>query len=205
MTEILFILASIASIFTTIFLINKFITQREIRQFIWSISIFALFLMNTMLALQNINVLNTPYTSIISAFIPAFLTSGIFLAAFPQRRLGTYYLIYVCILIVMLVLTKIAKFENFVDPIIMLIHAPSGLISFLLPLIGTILKKVKWTSLFITLGSLLISFVGVALVSFKAGIVILPIEVILSFLSVILFLVTVFFAVGLIFTPDWRF
>lgn len=203
--QIFFGLTALTSLVLAGTLLSRYHQRKHIHGLLWAIAAIVFFLAGLLLALGGLAVLGAPYVPVVAAFIPALFADGALFVAFKKKTYGTYYLAYVVIMIIVLAVTKAMNLAAIATPVLIAIHAPSGLIIFLLPLIMAFTKRASVSSSLVGLGGLLIGIGGVALATLGTSAPLLPAALVLGIIAPLLFLVALLFTLGILATPGWGF
>jgi hypothetical protein len=150
-----------------------------------SIGFIALLVLVGALLSIGVDALGLSITPVLGALLPLFISLAVFYLIFP--RMWLYYFVFVILGIILIGVTKI---------FIPAIHSIAGLVIVAFPIYGLIKKLYSWKIIFITLGGILIGVGGLALASLSMGKPILPLELVLTLLPSILFLMSIFFFLG---------
>lgn len=203
--QVFFGLTAFASLVLAAALLWRYRRRKHIHGLLWAIAALVFFVAAALLALGGLGVLDEPYVPVAAAFIPAFFADGVLFAAFKKRTYGTYYLAYVVAMIVVLALSKALNLAAIASFVLIAIHAPSGLIIFLLPLIMVFTKRASMSGSLVGIGGLLIGIGGMALATLETRIPLLSAAFLLEIIAPLLFLVALLFTVGILATPGWGF
>jgi hypothetical protein len=198
--QVLFGLTSAISLIATVVIIAWLPKSGRPQRALWAISFAILCVVTAGVAVYGLGFLSQPFVNPVSSLISGFLAAGLLWAW--KRRVGLYYLPYT--IIAFLVLLSATLLAN-APPVVfaVFIHAPSGLVIFLLPLYVVFARKAKWSGIMVGLGGLLIGVGGLALAALTAGVPILPADLVINLLAPIFFVMTLLFALGILTTPSW--
>lgn len=135
--------------------------------------------------------------AIVAGLIPFGLATGLISKFYPKSEKG--YLIVMIIGLVLIIITRFAA-PGLGKVVLPIFHTIAGLTIFILPLVAVNQKKVKDSFAFITVGGALIGLGGIALSFLKAGkqLLFFSQDFVLLILAPLLFLMTLFFALGLV-------
>lgn len=198
--QVLFGLTSIVSLIAVIVMLARLNRPGRTPRALWVVSFAILCAVAAGVSLYGLGFLSQPLVNPVSSLISGLFAAGLLWAW--RRRVGFYYLPYTVVaFLVLLAATLITS----VPPVLfaVFIHAPSGLIIFLLPLYLAFARKTKWSGAMVGIGGLLIGIGGVALATLTAGVPILPADLVLNLLAPIFFVMTICFALGILATPSW--
>jgi hypothetical protein len=177
---------------------RAFAKKRSVQDILWILSIVALCVVGVALLLYDFAGLQLLSTAVAGMFVAGFFAAGV-LAAGYGGRFGTYYVVYVTL---MVALYGILKWVGgpFLPPLLA-VHVLSGLIIVFLPAIAAIRgRPALWLT---SLGGFLISVAGVALTALSMGNPILPADIVLLIAVPIVFLSTLFMTLGPMLTRQW--
>jgi hypothetical protein len=198
--EILFGLTSAISLAVSIIVGVRFAHSGGPHRAMWAASFAILFVVAAGVALNGLAFLSQTLVAPVSSLIPGFMAAGLLWTW--KRPAGSYYARYVIAAFVVLLAATLAASASTVY-FVAFVHAPSGLIVFLLPFYLVLTKKNTWSALFVGIGGLLIGVGGMALATLSAGVPLLPSDLVTALLAPIFFAMTVFFGLGLLATPGW--
>jgi hypothetical protein len=198
--QAIFGLTAAVSFATTAILGWLFAKNRETPKLIWTFSFLILGLSTALISISGLSVLSQPLVAPLDSLIPGLLGAGLLMNF--KRNWGIYFLMYVIPVFCVLFALSFA-FGALAAPYVMLVHFPSGLIIFILPIYLAVSKKVAITSLLVGVGGLLIGIGGLSLASISMNVPILPQSLVLEILAPLFFSMTVLFAVGILATPGW--
>ncbi|MFX0209038.1 MAG: hypothetical protein ACFFDT_23845, partial [Candidatus Hodarchaeota archaeon] len=143
----------------------------------------------------------------VAALIPACLAIGLIFAVWPDKLYGLIYTSYCIILIAVLAVIKVGIIDLDVASFVLMgTHIPSGLIIVLVPLYTIFTKDTEWTSIFFSIGGLLISIGGVllAFATVEGLEAVIPLTDIFAILPILLLIVGVFFVLGIGLPSKWK-
>ena len=199
--QVLFGLTSAMSFIAAVVIIARPAKLGRTERGLWAVSFALLGVVAAEVALSGLGFLSQPFVNPVASLVPGFLAAGLLWTW--KRRIGTYYLPYVIVaFVVLLGATLVAN----APPVLfaVFIHIPSGLVIFLLPLYVVFTRKAAWSGVMVGIGGLFIGIGGLALATLTAGVPILPASVVVDLLAPIFFVMTLFFALGILATPSWR-
>ena len=202
--QVFFGLMSLTSLVLACALLWRYRQHRQVHVLFWSIAALVLFAAGILLAGGGLNVLGQPFVPVIAAVIPAFFADGVLFAIFKKRTYGVGYFAYAVLLIALLSLSKALDLAT-ATPLLIAIHAPSGLIIFILPMIAAFTKRTSMSGSLLGFGGLLIGIGGVALATLGTSAPILPAAIVLEIIAPFLFSVSLLFTLGILSTPGWGF
>jgi hypothetical protein len=194
----LLFLTVIWGVFFIVYVGRAFVRKRSVQDILWILSIVALFIVGAALLLYDFAGLQLFSTAVAGMFVAGFFAAGV-LAAEYRGRFGTYYAVYV---ILMVVVYGVLKWVGgpFLPPLLA-VHVLSGLIIVVLPAIAAIHgRRALWL---VSLGGVLISVAGVALTALSMGSPILSANIVLLIAVPIIFLSTLFMTLGPMLTKQW--
>ena len=198
--DILFGLTSGISFAVSLILLVRLAGPRRIEMAFWAASFAILFIVTAGVAINGLAFLSQPLVGPVASLMPGFLAAGLLWAW--RRRAGSYYARYIIATFAVLLaanLTSGAPVLLFVA----LVHVPSGLVVFLLPIYLVLTRKNRSSGILVGLGGLLIGVGGMALATLSAGVPLLPEDVVLTLLAPIFLAMSVLFGIGLLSTPGW--
>ena len=155
---------------------------------------------------MGFEVLEEDLVPVVAALIPVCLAIGLFNVVWSDKQ---YWLFYTILAVLGIILLTVARLDIFLGEmktiILMAVHVPSGLSIVLIPLYtGFVTKDTEWTSVFFSIGGLLISLGGVLLAFLKLDMEILSQEQIFDVLPILLLIVGVFFVLGIALPTKWK-
>ena len=198
--DILFGLTSGVSLAIALVMLVRLAGPRRVERALWAASFAVLSFVTAGVALDGLSFLSEPLVNPVASLMPGFMAAGLLWAW--KRPAGSYYARYVAAAFVVLLaatLTDGAPVVLFVA----LVHVPSGLVVFLLPVYLVLTKKNRSSGLLVGIGGLLIGVGGMALATLSAGVPLLPQDLVLELLAPIFLAMTVLFGLGLLSTPGW--
>jgi len=141
--------------------------------------------------------LGNDLVAIVAGLIPFGLATGLISKFYPKAEKG--YLIVMIIGLVLIIITRFAA-SGLGKVVLPIFHTIAGLTIFLLPIVAVNQKKVRGNFVLITVGGTLIGLGGIALSFLKAGkqLLFFSQDFVLLILAPLLFLMTLFFALGLV-------
>jgi hypothetical protein len=140
--QVLFGLTSAISLIVVIVMLARLTKPGGTQRALWAISFAILCVVAAGVALYGLGFLSQPFVNPVSSLISGLFAAGLLWAW--KRRVGSYYLPYtLAAFVVLLGATLVAS----APPVLfaVFIHAPSGLVIFLLPLYMVLAKKTKWS------------------------------------------------------------
>ncbi len=176
--------------------------SRSISKLLWSISFLILGLSTALISAYGLSVLSIPLVAPLDTLIPGLLAAGLVMSR--RKMLGVYFLLYV-FLVFSALFALAAEFGALAAPYVMLVHFPSGLIIFLLPIYLVIKRRVAFEGLLVGAGGLLIGIAGIALATLSTNFQILPASLVLEIIAPVFLAMTILFTLGLLATPTWGF
>ncbi|MHA1637303.1 MAG: hypothetical protein ACTSUB_04745 [Candidatus Thorarchaeota archaeon] len=203
----LLLVTGVAALFLSIFLFLDYFKNKKMYHLMWAISMLVLFLTGLLLILFDWAIIFEPIIPVIAAIIPAFLAVGVLYAVYEDKPYGMYWLLFSIIMIVVLAIFKFDVVPGLAantTPVVMGLHAPSGLIIVLLPLLGAIKKEYEMTAIFFALGGITISLGGMLLAFLMLGVPVLDLAGITAILPLVLLITAVFFLFGMILPTKWK-
>ncbi len=162
------------------------------------ISFAVLLISGLLLIFSGWKILGNNLVAVVASLIPFSLATGLMYRFY--KKSATWYLI---LMLIGLVLIAIARFGNMVAlgrVVYPLFHAIAGITIVLVPILVVGKKLVKGSFIWVAVGGALISLGGMALAFLKAGkqLLFFSPKVVFAILAPLLFLVALFFALGLI-------
>jgi len=200
--QVLFGLTAVVSFAAALVLAYLFASSRKISRLLWAVAFLVLGLSTALISIQGLGVLSKPIVAPLDSLIPGLIAAGLIMSR--QSRLGYYFLTYV-VVIFCIIFALALRFGALAAPYVMLVHFPSGLVIFLLPIYLALTKKEAPSSLLVGLGGLLIGIAGFALASLSTSFQLLPASLVLNIVAPVFFTMTVLIALGLLITPSWGF
>ncbi|MHA2224060.1 MAG: hypothetical protein ACXAC8_02575 [Candidatus Hodarchaeales archaeon] len=200
---ILLLVTGVVALVMGILLLRDYLINKKIYHLAWAISFIVLFVAGVLIILNGYVILEDPLVPVVSAFIPACLAIGLFNAAWNDKPYGLYYTIFTVVMIVALAVVRlIPDFAGFSTPVLMALHIPSGLSIVGIPLYTALKKETEMTSIFYSVGGLLISIGGVLLAISKTNSAIA--ELTFNVLPLLLVIVGVLFVLGILLPNKWK-
>ena len=203
--QVFFGLMALTSFVLACALLWRYPQRRQVHVVFWGIAAIVLFAAGLLLALGGLAVLGQPYVPVIAAIIPAFFAVGVLLTTFKRKTYGTCFFAYAVLMIALLSVSKALGITATATPVLIAIHAPSGVIIFILPLIAAFTKRTSMSGSLLGFGGLLIGIGGVALATLGTSAPILPAAIVLEIIAPLLFSVSLLFTLGILSTPGWGF
>lgn len=200
--QVLFGLTAVVSFGATIILAYLFAKTTKISRLLWSLAFFVLGLSTALISIQGLGVLSQPIVAPLDSLIPGLLAAGLIMSR--KASWGFYFLAYV-VIVFGLILALAIEYGALAAPYVMLVHFPSGLIIFLLPIYLVLTKKVAVSGILVGIGGLLIGVGGLALATLSTKYQLLPESLVLNIVAPIFLSMTVLIALGIIATPSWGF
>ncbi len=204
---ILLLVTGVVALVMAVLLILDYLKNKKIYHVAWAFSFLILFVSGVLIILFDFTILEEPLVPVVAAFIPACLAIGLFFAVWNDKPFGLYYTIFTIVMVVLLALVRLDLLPGFAvlsTPVLMGLHIPSGLFLVGIPLYTAFTKETEMTSIFFSIGGLLISFGGVLLAFLKLDIPILSGEQIFAILPLLLVIVGVFFVLGILLPSKWK-
>jgi len=184
-------------------LILDYLKNKKVYHLAWAISFLVLFVSGVLIILFGYNILSQPLVPVVAAFIPACLVIGLFFATWDDKPYGLYYTIFTIFMVAVLALVRLLPdLADFSTPVLMGLHIPSGLAIVGIPLYTALTKKTEMTSLFYSIGGLLISIGGILLAISKTNAEVE--ELTFAVLPLLLVIVGVFFVLGILLPSEWK-
>ncbi|MFX0205076.1 MAG: hypothetical protein ACFFDT_03755 [Candidatus Hodarchaeota archaeon] len=200
---ILLLITGIVALVMTILLGRDYMMNKKIYHLAWAVSFLVLFISGVLIILFDYDILAEPLVPVVAAFIPACLVIGLFFAAWDDKPYGLYYTIFTLIMVVTLAIVRLLpELNDLSTPVLMGLHIPSGLSIVGIPLYTALKKETEMTSIFYSIGGLLISIGGVLLAISKTNAEIE--ELTFAVLPLLLVIVGVFFVLGIILPTKWK-
>ncbi|MFX0172003.1 MAG: hypothetical protein ACFE9L_08790 [Candidatus Hodarchaeota archaeon] len=200
---VLLFITGIVALVMAILLGRDYTMNKKIYHLAWAVSFLVLFISGVLIILFDYDILAEPLVPVVAAFIPACLVIGLFFAAWDDKPYGLYYAIFTIIMVVALAIVRLLPdLNDFSTPVLMALHIPSGLSIVGIPLYTALKKETEMTSIFYSIGGLLISIGGVLLAISKTNADIE--ELTFAVLPLLLVIVSVFFALGIILPTKWK-
>ena len=203
----LLLVTGVVALIMAILLILDYLKNKKVYHVAWAISFLVLFVSGVLIILNDFTILEEPLVPVVAAFIPACLAIGLFFAVWDDKPYGLYYTIFTIVMVVVLAVVRLELLEGFADfstPVLMALHIPSGLSIVCIPLYTAFTKETEMTSIFYSIGGLLISFGGILLAFLKLENPILTQEEIFAVLPLLLVIVGVFFVLGILLPTKWK-
>lgn len=200
--QITFGLTSAISFVTTGILAYLFTRSNSISKLLWSISFLILGLSMTFISIYGLGILSQPIVAPIDSLNPGLLAAGLLMSR--AKKIGSYFLAYVLV-IFFLILASSFVYGALAAPYVMLVHFPSGLVIFILPLYLALSRKVGRAAILVGVGGLLIGVAGMALATLTTSFQFLPADLVLEMLGPIFLAITILFTLGILATPAWGF
>jgi hypothetical protein len=200
--EAIFAVTAAISFVASGLLVWLFAKSKAISKLLWSLSFLILGLSTALISIYGLKVLSIPLVAPLDSLIPGLLASGLVMSR--RRMWGLYFLIYVVLMFCVLFGLSFA-FGALAAPYVMLVHFPSGLVIFLLPIYLALTKKIAVEGLLVGVGGFLIGVAGLALATLSTGFQILPAAIVLEIIAPVFLAMTVLFTLGLLTTPAWGF
>jgi len=199
--QVLYGVAAIVALISAYLIALSSIRSKDAYRLLWFFSFIFLFVLTALMSLKGLEIIGESYVPPLAAFIPGLLACGIIYAMFGQRW-AKYYLTYILLFFLLLVYASAVGGIPLTLPIL-LIHVPSGIIIFAFPIVAVVLRKSDFTALFLSIGSLLIGIVGLALATIQFGNPLLSLDLLTKILAPLFLEITVFFSVGILTTKKW--
>lgn len=178
-------------------MITKLAKSGGLQWALWGISFAILFFLAGGIALYGLGVISHPLVNPTASLMPGLLAAGLLWVW--KRRLGSYYLLYmIAVFVVLLAATILADAPPIV--FVIFVHVPSGLVIFVLPIYTTMTKKTNTSGLMVSAGGLLIGIAGLGLATLSAGVPILPSGVVLDLIAPVFLAMTILFVAGILAT-----
>lgn len=200
--EAIFGLTSAVSFVGAAVLAWLFAKSKGVPKLLWSFAFFILGLSTALISIQGLGVLSKPIVAPVDSLIPGLIAAGLLMTR--KKSWGNYFLIYVIALFCAILVLSF-PYGALTAPYVMLVHFPSGLVIFLLPIYLALTKKVAIAGLLVGIGGLLIGIGGLALATLSTSFQILPQNLVLNTVAPIFLAMTVLIALGIFATPSWGF
>ncbi|AGK61890.1 hypothetical protein Asulf_01924 [Archaeoglobus sulfaticallidus PM70-1] len=163
---------------------------KQISALLWTIAAASFLVISIALAVMGLNALQLAVTPYLGSIYPGLLAAGIIAS---KSKAWRYYFAFVIVALVLMA----AGSEGLVKISRVLLHSVSGLIIVFLPLVFAVKRLAPASSIFVSIGGLLISIGGLALATLMAGKPLLPFETVVFILHPLLFLSAFVMAAGL--------
>jgi hypothetical protein len=205
-SALILLVVGVVAIVLALFLLKEYLETKKIYHLSWAISFIVLFVSGVLIIFLGFEVLTEPLIPVVAALIPVCLAVGLFNVVWPEKQYWLFYTIYAVVGILVLTVARMDIFLGEMKTmILMAVHVPSGLSIVLIPLYtGFVTKDTEWTSVFFSIGGLLISFGGVLLAFLKLDMAILSQDQIFAILPLLLLIVGVFFVLGIGLPTKWK-
>jgi hypothetical protein len=200
--EAIFGLTAAVSFVTFGILAWSFAKSKGIPRLLWSLAFFILGLSTALISIQGLGLLSNPLVAPLDSLIPGLLAAGLLMSR--KKTWGTYFLSYVMV-IFCIIFALSFPYGALAAPYVMLVHFPSGLVIFILPIYLSFAKKMPVSALLVGIGGLLIGIGGMALATLSTSFQILPQNLVLNILAPLFLSMTVLIALGILTTPSWGF
>lgn len=199
----LLLITGAVALVMAILLFLDYLKNRKAFHLAWAISFLVLFVSGVLIIIFGYDILAEPLVPVVAAFIPACLVIGLFFAAWDDKPYGLYYTIFTVVMVFVLAVVRLLPdLSDFSTPVLMGLHVPSGLAIVGIPLYTALTKKTEITSIFYSIGGLLISTGGVLLAISKTNEDVAQLT--FDVLPLLLVIVGVFFVLGIILPTKWR-
>ncbi|MHA2040155.1 MAG: hypothetical protein ACW98X_27445 [Promethearchaeota archaeon] len=203
---LILLVVGVVAIILALFLLKEYMATKKIYHLTWAISFLVLFVSGVLIILMGFAVLEEDLVPVVAALIPVCLAIGLFNTVWPDKQYWLFFTIYTVLGLIILTVARLDLFLGEMKTmVLMAVHVPSGLSIVLIPLYtGFITKDTEWTSVFFSIGGLLISFGGVLLAFLKLDMPILSQQEIFAILPILLLIVGVFFVLGIGLPTKWK-
>jgi hypothetical protein len=201
--QVFFGLMALTSLVLACALTWRYPQRRQLHAVSWAVAAIVLCVAGLLLALKGLAVLSQPYVPVIAAVIPSSFAIGVLLATFKRRAYGICFFAYAVLMIALLSVSKVLGITAMATTVLIAIHAPSGIIIFVLPFWAAFTKRANMTGGLLGLGGLLIGVGGMALATLGTNAPILPASIVLAIIAPLLFSVSLLFTLGILSTPGW--
>lgn len=205
---VLLLITGVVALLLALLLFKKFLELKRLYHLFWAISFLVLFISGVLIILLGFEVLEEDLVPVVAALIPVCLAIGLYNVEWADKKYWLYYTIYSVVLIVLLTLARTDIFlPDMKTMILLLTHIPAGLSIVIIPLYTAFVSKsTEWTSVFFSIGGLLISIGGVLLAFLKVESLtpILSQAEIFGILPLLLLIVSVFFVLGIGLPSKWK-
>ncbi len=192
------------------FLLKNYFEEKKLYHLYWAISFLVLFVSGVLIIIFDWDVLGAKLVPAVAALIPACLAIGLFYAVWEDKKYGFYFSLYAFLMIIVLAIYTLVGDDSLTPFLVMSIHVPSALVIVLVPIYTAMQGITENSSIYFSIGGILISFGGMLLALVK---VVSPDEDVMGFINldfiytvlpILLLLVAGFFILGIIYPTKWK-
>ncbi|MHA2090857.1 MAG: hypothetical protein ACW98K_08350 [Candidatus Kariarchaeaceae archaeon] len=208
-SAIFLLLTGVVALLMGIYLIQAYNIDKKLYHLWWAVALFVLFVSGVLIIILDFDVLDEKLIPVVAALIPVGIAIGLYFAVWEDKPYGWYFTLYAAIGIVLLTISRLdIAFEGASSGLIMAVHIPSGLSIVLLPYYSARSGITEKTSIFYSIGGVLISFGG-SLLAFlqiddEGFLGVFDKDTIYSVLPPLLLITGAFFVLGIILPSKWR-
>jgi hypothetical protein len=164
----------------------------------YTIAFGVLLLACLLLVIFGFEILNSSLVLIVSTIIPVALSLG--LVAEHLVLITPFYLLFSILSVIVVAFTRYVTPGRIATVVLIIVHGVTGLIIFLFPIILSLRGEMPLGYALVGVGGALMGLGGLLLSFLKTGRPILPQETIMTILPGLLFLTTLLFTMGFLFT-----
>ncbi len=197
--QALLLLTGLIAIYVIIRLFGRYSAHRAIYDIYYVIAFAVLLVAGLLLIIFGYEQLDNPLVEVVGVLIPAGLAAGLVAQFYPQYHYP--FLAFAVIFLILVALTRLVAPGSAIGTVVLVIvHAVSGLLILLVPILAARAGKTRGAFTSVSLGGILIDAGGMALAFLAAGSQLLFFSgnVVLAILALLLLLMMLAFAYGFV-------